>query len=476
MARVINWWTRLSPKSLRARLALLSALLLCLIVLVIGLIFYALTSEWLLAQIDQTLTVTGNQVATGLIDPEEPLPIQPLPAQQTAATEAAQAFLQEQGYFVRVLNLETGAILIRSTAFDPPLPEASRRDGPYLETLSIGAEAAPVRVYTLPMPRVQPYAVQVGQSLEELQETQGQMLRLLAFMLIPAATLAAFSGWLLAQRALIPVNVITQTAQAISQDDLSRRIQPGLPDDELGRLAQTFNHMLDRVQSAFTRQQQFTADAAHELRTPLSIMQTGLDVTLAQPREAEAYRTMLESMREEVRRLGQLTGQLLLLARADAHTLPFEPRPTDLSLLLHTVVDQIEVAAGEKQIALRRDIPTGCQLMGDEDRLIQLMLNLLENAVKYTPEGGTITVTLQQVPGYVHFSICDTGIGIPPEHLEHIFDRFYRVDRGRSRQQGGVGLGLAIAHQIARLHGGEITVTSQPGQGSTFTVRLPVSS
>jgi signal transduction histidine kinase len=204
-------------------------------------------------------------------------------------------------------------------------------------------------------------------------------------------------------------------------------------------------------------------------------MQTGLDVVLSQPRTTSDYRATLENMHEEVLRLGQLTTHLLTLARADAHILTIEPRPVDFSLLLNTVADQVAVAAEQKQIAIQRDIPPSISIKADEDRLIQLALNLLENAVKYTPAGGSITIKLAASNGQVCFSVADTGVGISPQQLRHIFDRFYRVDRARSREQGGFGLGLAIAQQIAHLHGGEISVASQEGAGSVFMVTLPGS-
>ena len=233
--------------------------------------------------------------------------------------------------------------------------------------------------------------------------------------------------------------------------------------------------MLDRIQSAFQRQQRFTADAAHELRTPLSIMQTGLDVTLSQPRTAEQYRSALVNVQEEVERLTHLTTHLLMLARTNSHALPMTYQRLNLSLLLNTVADSITAAAEKKDIRLERAIPAGVEINGDEDQLIQVAINLLENAVKYTPENGCISVTLQRRGETVRFTIADNGVGIPADDLPHIFEPFYRADRSRSRSAGGVGLGLAIAQEIVRLHGGSITATSQPGQGTQLTVTLPTS-
>ncbi len=450
---------------------MLAALLLCLIQFVLSAAFYSFTSNWLLTQLDQSLLTTAAQVAAALDDGE------PMETEDFQLGAGSAAFLRERRFFIRVIGRDMGVILDTSTSDDLPVTTQARRGSAGFETLDAPSKAGSlIRVYTLPLENSQQLALQIGQSLDEVHQTQAQILRLLILMLGATALLALASGWFLAHRALIPVNAITRTARDIGEKDLSRRIVMPLPNDELGQLAQTFNGMLDRIEGAFQRQRQFTADAAHELRTPLSIMQTGLDVVLSQERTANHYRTALENMHEEVLRLSQLTTHLLTLARADAHTRTIEQRPVDLSLLLTTVADQVAVAAEQKQIAIQRDIPPSISIEADEDRLIQLALNLLENAVKYTPTGGSITVKLAQSSGQVFFSVVDTGVGISPQQLPHIFDRFYRVDRARSREQGGFGLGLAIAQQIAHLHGGEINVTSQVGVGTQFTVTLPASS
>ncbi len=450
-------------RSLRVRLALLAALLLCLIQLVLSAAFYTFTSDWLLNQVDQSLMTTAAQVAAALDDGE------PMEAEDFQFGAGSEAFLRERRFFIRVIDRGTGNILDTSDSGDVRVTAQARNGSAGFETVD-----SLIRVYTLPLRNSQ-LALQVGQSLDEVQQTQAQILRLLALMLLATALLALASGWFLAHRALIPVNAITHTARDIGEKDLSRRIVMALPDDELGLLAQTFNGMLDRIEGAFGRQRQFTADAAHELRTPLSIMQTGLEVVLAQERSAKDYRVTLENMHEEVLRLGQLTTHLLLLARADAHTLGIEPRRVDMSLLLNTVADQVAVTGEQRDITIRRDLPPHISLTADEDRLIQLALNLLENAVKYTPAGGSITVKLAESNGHVCFSVADTGVGIAPQHLPHIFDRFYRIDGARSREVGGFGLGLAIAQHIVHLHRGDIKVDSQMGVGTQFTVTLPTS-
>lgn len=476
MAPAISWWTRLTPKSLRIRLALLAALLLSLIQFILGIVFYGMTSNWLLNQVDQSLLTTAAQVASTFHE-NDPLEGDNLNFQFNDGDEATDTFLRERQFFIRVIDKRTGAILDESANYDVAVTQQALTSSNRFETLTMTSEHDSLaRIYTLTVNDEESLVLQIGQSLDEVTRTQAEMGRLLGLMLLATALLALGTGWFLAARALIPVNAITQTAQNIGEQDLHRRISINLPDDELGRLAQTFNRMLDRIEEAFRRQQQFTADAAHELRTPLAIMQTGVEVIPGQERSPAQYRATLATIQEEVQRLTTLTINLLMLARADARTFTLERHSMDLSLLLHTVADQMMLTAEQKQIRIQRYIAPNNKINADEDRLIQVALNLLENAVKYTPNGGTITITLTHLPYQVCFSIADTGRGIPPEHLPHIFDRFYRADRARTRHKGSVGLGLAIAQQIVQLHGGEITVSSQVGTGTRFSVILPTSS
>jgi heavy metal sensor kinase len=452
------------------RLALLAALLLCLIQLVLSAAFYTFTSNWLFNQLDQSLMTTAAQVAAALDDGE------PLEADDFGMGAGSVAFLRERRSFIRVIDLDTGAILDTNDSDGWPVTAQARNGRAGFETLNTPSEEdSLIRIYTLPFENSQQLGLQIGQSLEETHRTLAQILGLLALMLGATALLALASGWFLAHRALIPVIVITRTAREIGENDLSRRIAMNLPDDELGQLARTINAMLDRIEQAFQQQQRFTGDAAHELRTPLSIMQTGIDVTLSQERSPAYYRTTLESIQEEVRRLTALTVNLLTLARADAHLLTLNRRPMDLSLLVNTVLEQLAPVAEQKHVTVRRDIAPHVSLVADEDCIIQLALNLIQNGVKYTPEGGCITIIVSQTADEARLIVTDTGPGIPVQHLAHIFDRFYRIDRARSREHGGFGLGLAIAQQIVHLHGGEIEVASEVGVGTRFTVTLPAS-
>ena len=341
--------------------------------------------------------------------------------------------------------------------------------------VKIGEDEDLIRVITLPIRRDGEIVgvLEVGQSEEDISDTLTSLLQIM-ILACPVALLAAsFNGVFLAGRALSPIDNITRTAHQISAVDLSRRLNLRLPDDEVGRLARTFDEMIARLDNAFQRQRQFTADASHELRTPLTIIKGQIDVCLQRDREPGAYRQVLQATNAEVDRLIRLTGSLLTLTRADAGQISLRFEDVDVAEVVTGVFEQIRSAASDKGVECQLDPGPPAMIRGDQDLLLQLMLNLSDNAIRYTPSGGQVTLGWRVNKDQVQLWVQDTGIGISQEHLPHLFDRFYRVDKARSRAEGGVGLGLAISHWIAEAHQGSIHVESAPGKGSTFTVLLP---
>jgi heavy metal sensor kinase len=315
--------------------------------------------------------------------------------------------------------------------------------------------------------------VQAAQSLRPVNDAV-EDLRDQLFLGIPLILLfAGFGGYFLANRALRPIQQITNTAQEITAQDLSRRLAYQGPIDEIGTLARTFDQMLERLQSSFERERRFTGDAAHELRTPLTVLKGQIDVTLNRRRNPAQYEKNLQELSGQVDRLIRLSNGLLFLSRSDQNQLSFNPSTINLHELLEILIEQFQPLAHERQLKINTKIPEELSVYGDSDHLIRLFMNLLENALKYTPAGGQITVTAVKNPGETEVIIHNTGPGIPQEHIQHLFERFYRMDADRSSQTGGTGLGLAIAYEIARLHGGRISVQSESGQGATFTVHLP---
>ncbi len=315
--------------------------------------------------------------------------------------------------------------------------------------------------------------LEVGESRGDIADTLRTLLLILAIAYPATLAVASFGGIFLAGRALSPIDRVTQQARRISAEDLSERLDLQLPDDEVGRLARTFDEMIARLDEAFRRQRQFTADASHELRTPLTAMKGQIEVALSRQRDAAAYQQVLQAVNEDVERMIRLVGSLLTLARADAGQLPLASESIDVGDLVRAAVEQVRPLAEERGVALTSEPGPAVAVRADEDLLLQLLLNLLDNAIKYTKAGGAATAGWRSAGQQIELRVRDTGAGIAAEDLPHVFDRFYRVDKARSRAEGGAGLGLAISRWIAEAHGGSISVESAPGAGTTFTVRLP---
>lgn len=320
------------------------------------------------------------------------------------------------------------------------------------------------------------YAIEAGASTQQLDRSLEEF-RALLFALGPAfLILAALGGHWLSRRALAPVDQITRAARDIGAQDLSHRLAVPQTRDELQRLTDTLNEMLSRLEAAFQRVTQFTADASHELRTPVSVMRTNAEITLRKPRSEEEYREALSRILEESEKVSHLIEELLQLARADSGSAALQMTRSDLNATLQNACRQASILAEAKHLQFSQSIPEqSLWVQADLASLERLFMILLDNAVKYTPSGGLVDVRLGSDDGFAVASIRDTGTGIAPEDIGHVFDRFYRADRARSRESGGTGLGLAIGRWIAEAHRGEIRVESEPAKGSTFEVRIPLS-
>ena len=286
--------------------------------------------------------------------------------------------------------------------------------------------------------------------------------------------LGVAGGWRLASNALRPVANITTTATRISAGNLSERISVAETDNELGHLAGVLNSTFARLETAFAQQEQFTADASHELRTPLTVIISEAQTTLARERNAGEYRETVEACLEAAQQMSRLTDSLLQLARFDAGQESIARRPFDLAETVRVCVAHISSLAAQRGIEVHCDWqPTTA--LGDAHRFGQVVTNLLTNAIFYNKEHGEIRVATAAQDGKAILTVADTGQGIDAEDLPHVFERFYRADKSRARAQGRTGLGLAIAKAIIQAQSGSIEVSSEPGQGSTFTVRLPAS-
>jgi heavy metal sensor kinase len=317
------------------------------------------------------------------------------------------------------------------------------------------------------------YTVQVAAPLRDLQQGLRDASWLLAPIVPLVLLLASAGGYWMSRRALAPVDEIARTARSISADDLSKRLAVPASGDELQRLSETLNEMIARLESAFSKIVRFTADASHELRTPLAVMRTTAEVALRGPQADGEHREALEQIIAETQRTSHLVDNLLLIANADSgHGRPIKARVNFADAVTEACTEGAALARA-KGIVLRARLPEEpVWVLGDVHALRRLFLILLDNAVKYTPAGGRCEVCVGARGGFVIGTVSDSGIGIASEDLPHIFDRFYRVDRARSRALGGTGLGLAIGRWIAEAHEGSITVESTLDRGSVFEVRL----
>ena len=321
----------------------------------------------------------------------------------------------------------------------------------------------------------QPGALILGRSTKQIDQALHGLVRTLATADALALAVAAGGGIFLARRALKPVDKIAETAQEIGETDLSRRINVNTK-DELGRLAATLNAMIGRLEKAFQRQKQFTSDASHELRAPLAVIEAESSLALQKERPPSDYRQSLETISQESKQMSSLIEQLLTLARADAGKEQWNFTDVNLGRVITNLSADVEVLCQEKGLSCQLGQIQDLVVKGDAARLRELFMNLLDNAIRYTPAPGTVSVSLHREGEMAIVAIKDTGVGIAAEDMPFIFERFYRVDKARSRAQGGTGLGLAICRYIAEAHGGKIEVESQVGVGSTFSVWLPLLS
>jgi heavy metal sensor kinase len=351
----------------------------------------------------------------------------------------------------------------------------------------------PLRIVTLPVLENNHLVkiIQVASSLEGLEDALKTLFIILIIAVPLALIIASMGGQFLANKALKPVDQITQTARMITSKNLNQRIKPLKMKDEISRLIETFNEMISRLDQSFNQVKQFSTDASHELKTPLTILKGEVEVALRKERTLQEYEQVLKSNLEEINRMSQIVDDLLLLSKADSGELRIHKEDMNLTEILNEVVTHMNVLAQSKHLRIETsNHHEEVHILGDPLRIRELFLNLIENGIKYTEEGGSIQIRLikdtlprdrdlsdwsqGEQAEFAKIIISDTGIGIAKENQERIFDRFFRVDKARSRVQGGSGLGLSICKWIVDAHQGEIKVESDFGKGSSFIVKLPI--
>jgi heavy metal sensor kinase len=453
--------------NLRVRLVLWTVALEATLLLIFAAILVAALHNTQRQQIDETLRLSASDMNAAVDFSGSRFEI---PSEDTTA-------LRSRGVLVWILTPEGNVGATVGRAADYALPDPVPLPGEMTDmSLSTGE---PVRLFVSPLHEGSRAlgTLVLGVSLQGEQVFMRQVLLSLTIALPVVLALSAAGGWFLANRALSPVGVVTATVRHISAADLSQRIELNLPDDEIGQLAHTFNAMLERLDQAFQRERQLTSDVSHELRTPLGMLKTQLSLARSRPREAAQLLQMMADMEGDVDRIAGLVEQLLTLARVEQRGLG-DITPIDVGALLQTVVDGLRMKAQENEVGLLLDVPplVNLQVQGDRERLQQVFTNLIENAIKHTPPRKVVTISANRHWNRLAVSVADTGEGIAPQHLPHLFERFYRVDGDSARTGGGYGLGLAITQAIVQAHQGQIYVESQPGHGTTFTVVLLASS
>jgi heavy metal sensor kinase len=465
--------------TVRSRLTLWYVSALALILVAFGASVYVMLARALHRRVDEGLRSTLDISTTSLTHDTQEGQSSESAAQSTAAelSHPQQAMMIFDG---------DGRLLAEHPYEDKlhiRLPDLGSMPGDEVYLYTVAEEGDADDQHRLAVRRVRippagtPFIILASQPLEAV-EGELESLREILFYATPAALLlAGVGGWFLARRGLAPVAAMAQSARRIGAGSLERQLPVADPRDELGQLATTFNELLARLDAAFDEQRRFMADASHELRTPLSVLSTAAGVTLKKPhREEEEYREALQLMAEQTRRLSRIVQDMFTLARADAGHYPLRREALYLDDLLAEVARAGGLLASGKGVSVELSNLPESAFRGDEDLLRQMVLNLVDNAVKFTPEGGRVRLGLARRGGEYLLSVSDTGPGIPDAARPHVFERFYRADRARSRaEDGGAGLGLAIARWIAQAHDGDLELSASDPDGTTFVARLPAA-
>lgn len=453
--------------SLRARLAFLYTTIVGGILFVFGTAVYVSVSITLTNQVDEILVRSANQIVRN--SKAGSLGLSSLPELDLFAD----VYIQVWG---RTGELISSSLNVRGFNF-PLDPNGLNSIRPVFHDVQVSN--ARLRVLTVPLTIQNSERIigilQTASSLSLVDTIQRVLLVILFVGAAVSMTVAGLAGWFSTEQALKPLEAVTQTALQITRaDDLSRRIPYlGPPDDEVGQLIHAFNQTLSRLENLFNTQRRFIADVGHELRTPLTVIKGNVDLMRRMNCTDDESMASIES---EVQRLTRLVGDLLLLAQAESGKLPLAQNLVELDTVLLEVMSQMKVLSKDR-LQLRLGEIDQVLVCGDQDRLKQVLVNLIGNAINYTPVGGVVTVGLAKVENKARLTVSDTGPGIPVEDLPHIFERFYRGEKSRTRSRDGkgFGLGLSIAYWIVRNHGGQIDVSNREPNGATFCVWLPLA-
>ena len=467
----------MNKRSIRFRLTVWYAGLLAGLLVLFGLSVYLGLSQYLGWTLKEALSQQAKQIGESWLGEVG------VSGESYVAEEINEHFSPKvNGRFVRITRADGSVMYLsdepESKRFDPtrvpPLKARAGQESLREERLSVDSG---LMIFAMPFTAndAARYVIEVGATNHEIERVLHGLLLAIAIGLPVVVTIAIAGGYLLMRRALRPVDEITQSAERITSRNLGERLPAPQTGDELERLSVGLNRMIARLDESFQHVNRFSADASHELRTPLTILRGELEAAAHQEQITPELRETLSSALEETERLSRIVESLMAISRLDAGEARVELAHFDLAELTSGTTEQMRLLAEDKDIALRCESEQQVRVEGDRARLKQVIVNLVDNAIKYTPAGGLVGVKVSASNGRAVIEVNDNGVGIPPEAAPHIFERFYRVDKARSRQMGGAGLGLSIVKAIVMAHGGQVKVESVEGKGSRFLVELPVA-
>ena len=464
--------------TLRTRVTTWYVSLLALALIVFGAALFFGVKGYLRASLEHSLTAEARAITSIFVAEEESK------GPSWMQGEIAEAYAPEiSGRFIRVMRQDGNVLYQSGDTRDPQIASAKvllpslpvAKDGFHEQSIGNDDE---LKLFEMPYlsSTGKDYLVEVGQSTTPIKRVLASLMKILLLIAPCILLAAALGGHFMMTLALRPLVVLTQQAERIGTQQFGERLLVIGTGDEMERLSLSLNRMISRLEDALAHNQRFSADVSHELRTPLTILRGELEQTLRTPGLRSIHHEAIGSALEEIDRMAQIIESLLTISRLDSGTDGMDLKPVDLNRLARWTSDQMYLLAEEKNIKLQ-SVQTGpVTVLADEGRLKQVLVNLLDNAIKYTPRGGTVTVSVAAAGRFAVLEVTDTGIGIPADSLPHVFERFYRTDKARTRESGGAGLGLSIVKAITNAHGGNITVESVEGEGTTVRFELPVST
>lgn len=456
---------RLRIKSIRLRITLWYVAFFSLLFVLFSFFLYSVLSKSLQNRIDEAMVSEVNTAASVFED-------EMVESKGDPVASAHEVTLDMRLHGSLVAILSGTQLLDRSAPILPRELAAIAAQAGSVTPATILGRPARAAVHRLTLSG-RNYAIVTAQSLDAVAADLSVLRRVLFFGMPFLVALAGIGGYILATRSLAPLGWMAEQSRKITGHNLDTRLEIGDAAEELSVLASSFNELLSRLDQTFDSMRRFVADASHELRTPISVIRGEADVALSHERGSAEYRESLAIILDESRRLSRLVDDLLNLARADAGHVKLQVQEFYFNDLLAECCRSVQALAAARNIKLDCRSTEDVPYHGDEELLRRLVINLLDNAIRYTPMGGLVAASLDSNGAGLRIQVSDTGAGIPPEAAPHVFERFYRGDKARSRQEGGFGLGLAIVKWIAESHKGEVELASRPGEGSTFTVTLP---